>query len=176
MRHPLLSLLLALVLLSPAALSWMGTAWQRHAIREGVEAQLRQGVDAAGLTILAFTVKEAGRLLEWEHPQEFEYAGEMYDVVEQAVHGDSVIYTCYHDRAETALNRQLHQWLAHWLQHSPLQQEQNERLLCFFRSLFCTSGAALDSAAPAKEEQLFAYQMPAGLAKAPLPPPPPEPC
>jgi hypothetical protein len=173
-RHPFLSTVLVFVLLSPAALSWLGTALQKHAIKEGVEARLRQGMEAADLTVLAFSKKEAAQVLEWEHEREFEYQGEMYDVVQTESRGDSLFYTCFHDHAETALNRQLDQWLAQWLRHSPAQQQQGERLLCFFRSLFFMPTATLNPVAFGENRQLFYYQMPAGQAAEPLSTPPPE--
>ncbi len=100
MRHPFLIISLAFVLLSPAALSWLGTAWLRPIIREGAEAQLRQGMDVADLTILVFAKSETERLLDWEHERGFEYEAEMYDVVQKANRGGSLIDTCYPDHAE----------------------------------------------------------------------------
>lgn len=173
-RRPFLSILLALILLSPVATTWLGTAWQRHMIREGVEARLRQGADAAELTVLAFTKSGAKQLLRWEHEREFEYQGEMYDVVRTQSMGDSLFYTCIHDHAESALNRQIDQWLAQWLRHSPAQQEQAERLMCFFRSLFCVPATALATMRSVNARSVFHYQYPAGEAAAPVPPPPPQ--
>jgi hypothetical protein len=43
--------------------------------------------------------------LKWEHDKEFEYNGQMYDVVEVADIGDSLQYLCWWDKAETATKK-----------------------------------------------------------------------
>jgi hypothetical protein len=138
LQRQLLASFFMLLMLSPAALSWLARAWQKHCLKETVEAQLKQGVEAADLIVLAFAKKEAERLLEWEHEREFEYQSQMYDVIKVESRNDSLFYTCYWDKAETALNEQLDRWMANFLQQSPVQQQQSERLACFFKSLYCT--------------------------------------
>jgi hypothetical protein len=173
LRRTLLTFLLFAVLISPAALSYLAMAWQKHAIREAVEQQIYQGMPAAELTVLAFAKNEARQLLEWEHEREFKYRGEMYDLVQTQTHGDSIFYTCYHDRAETALNRQLDRYIADWLQHSPVQQEQGERLLSFFRALICPVSPSYDSSALTYYHSPFFHLNRSGRQAGPPAPPPP---
>jgi len=56
---------------------------------------------------LAFTTEETQTLLHWEHAGEFEYQGEMYDLVRTETRNDSVFYTLWWDHDETALNQKL---------------------------------------------------------------------
>jgi hypothetical protein len=174
LRHPLISLSLVLLLLSPAALSWLATAWQKHAVKEAVEAQLREGMEASELVVLAFAKSEAGQL-EWEHEREFEYRGQMYDLVKTEQRNDSLFYTCYWDHAETELHHQLDRWAADWLQQSPLQQQQSERLTCFFRSLYCMAVPMAPLPISAAVSPFFDYyHQPCGILHGPPPLPPPE--
>jgi hypothetical protein len=50
--------------------------------------------------------------LRWEDPGEFEYDGQMYDVVETWTVGGTVYYRCFWDREETRLNNQLRELAA----------------------------------------------------------------
>jgi len=174
LRHPLISLSLVLLLLSPAALSWLATAWQKHAVKEAVEAQLRMGMDASELVVLAFAKSEAGQL-DWEDEREFEYEGQMYDVVKTESRNDSLFYTCYQDRAETELNHKLDRWITGWLQHNPQQQEQSERLNYFFRSLYCISAPAYISIDELASTPVFTYPNLRGTTGKAPPSPPPDP-
>jgi len=47
------------------------------------------------------------RLLHWHKPKEFEWHGQMYDVKEQYLHGDSVHLLVWADKHETMVNRAL---------------------------------------------------------------------
>lgn len=174
MRHPLIGLALAILLVCPAALSWLATAWQLHAIKETVEERLRAGLPEEELVVLAFAKSEASQL-EWEHDSEFEYQGQMYDLASTEIRHDSLFYTCYPDYAETVLGQRLHRCLADWLRHNPTQQEQGERLHCFFRSLYCHALPNYDSSALTNTKPTFSY-LPLhsrGLQPPPLPPPDP---
>jgi hypothetical protein len=46
-------------------------------------------------------------LLNWKHNKEFEWQGEMYDIIYREYHNDGVIYYAWHDARETALNNQM---------------------------------------------------------------------
>ncbi|HPW18360.1 MAG TPA: hypothetical protein PLP83_08270 [Candidatus Aminicenantes bacterium] len=71
---------------------------RRHIVSRG---------DRAGLVLLRFTKWESETLLRWEHSREFEYDGQMYDIVDAWAEGDALYYRCWWDRAETRLNAQL---------------------------------------------------------------------
>ncbi len=46
---------------------------------------------------------EASVSLIWTEADEFRYQGQMYDVLREEVHGDTLWYYCHHDKAETDL-------------------------------------------------------------------------
>ena len=67
------------------------------------------GVDRSELVLLQFSKTDTKTLLQWEHDTEFEFQGQMFDVMEVSEKGDSVTYVCWPDKEETHLNQQLAQ-------------------------------------------------------------------
>ena len=47
--------------------------------------------------------KEESRSIIWENSSEFQYKGEMYDVIDKDIHGDELILTCVSDSKETLI-------------------------------------------------------------------------
>ena len=78
------------------------------------------GLDPAELVLFKFTRLEAQTKLRWEHSKEFEYRGQMYDVVSSETKGDSIFYRCWWDHKETQLNKKLNILVA-----KALDQDQN---------------------------------------------------
>lgn len=82
-----------------------------HCRREGVKKEVREhiipGVEEDDLVLLRFSTEESRTCLRWEHAREFEYDGQMYDIVETWTVGETVYYRCWWDREETRLNQRL---------------------------------------------------------------------
>jgi len=86
------------------------SAWlqvEKAMVKKEVRRHIISGIDKDGLVLLEFSRTETEPLLRWEHSREFEYDGQMYDIVDSWVVGDTVYYRCFWDRAETRLNEQL---------------------------------------------------------------------
>lgn len=90
------------------------------------------------LVKLAFTQKEELTRLKWHDEKEFEWNGEMYDVVETQVNGDTTFYLCWWDHEETALNKKLDELVADALGHSTKHRQNKNRLLELFEMLYFT--------------------------------------
>ena len=108
-------------------------------IRHEVKRKIKEGVDKEELVLLKFTDNQAKILLRWEHSREFEYEGQMYDVIERKKVGDTTYYFCWWDHKETKLNKQLTALTSEALQHNSERQERQNRLLNYFKSLFLES-------------------------------------
>lgn len=115
---------LIVLLAFPGVLCICFLHWQKAHIRHEVKEMLIHGIDRDSLTTLTFSKDETGSLLDWEHDKEFEYAGEMYDVVETLVHGDSITYHCWKDHEETHLNDLLTSITSDSLDKDPLNRSQ----------------------------------------------------
>lgn len=123
------------ILLAPV----MGTLAIYHFHRYHIKQEVREIIIRAvkeELVDLSFSSSEINTRLKWKHAREFELDGQMYDIVEQRITGDSVIYTCYKDDKETRLNQELDKTVARTLGHDPVQKNRNERLANFFKSLY----------------------------------------
>jgi len=78
---------------------------QQKYIKEGVKNKIEEGIPKNELVKLTFSTSEIDKVLRWEHDKEFEYNGQMYDVVEVTDVGDSLQYLCWWDKAETATKK-----------------------------------------------------------------------
>jgi hypothetical protein len=103
----LAGLLAVLFLSDPGA----GTsAWlqiRKAIVKDQVRRHILSSPDRTGLVLLEFTKTETESLLRWEHAREFEFDGQMYDIVDSWSEGETVFYRCFWDRAETRLNQLL---------------------------------------------------------------------
>jgi len=109
--------------------------WKKAQVRHEVKEQMVEGMDRAELVEIRLGWAEMGEL-EWEHEKEFEYQGEMYDVVEKRVEGGEMVFLCWPDQQESALNRQLEQLAARALGHDSDHQHHQQLTQRFFNSLF----------------------------------------
>ena len=172
-KHFHISFLL-LILLCPTALAYLFFAWQKHQVKERVKAQLLAGMDVSELTELKFSAADAAVLLEWEEEHEFEYQGQMYDVVDVSIEGDSICYRCYQDQAESRLKEELRRLLARPLRDDSATADNTQRLMTFFQSLFCVEKPSLAAPLWEKSSPRYFYTSPFGLPSGPPPVPPPE--
>ena len=94
------------------------------------------GIDKKELVLLKFTKEQSKTELDWEHSKEFEYAGEMYDVVEETIKGDSIYYYCWWDHEETKLNKQLSDLVTKAMGQNQQNKENQNRLQNFLKTLY----------------------------------------
>lgn len=131
-----LSLLCCLFL--PATITYLGLTYQKKQIKREVKHKIIAQIDKTELTLLKFTEQQKQTDLRWEHSKEFEYQGEMYDIVTTEYHQDTTYYWCWPDHEETKLNKQLAQLTALALAHNTRHQESQAQFFKFFKSLFCS--------------------------------------
>ncbi len=110
MKREVSAIGLLLILVFPATGYYGWIQIRKVQVRKEVREIISGEAGKEELVLLRFSLEEAAGLLRWEHPGEFEFGGEMYDVVERRVTGDSVCYWCWWDRKETDLNKQLGHW------------------------------------------------------------------
>jgi len=129
-------ILLILCFVAPVATTYIILKYQKKQVRREVKRKLIAGIDKEELVLLKFTEEEKETQLNWKHSKEFEYKGEMYDIVETKIVGDTTYYWLWWDYEETKLNKQLSQLLSFALGHNPKNQENQKRLHNFFKSLY----------------------------------------
>lgn len=99
------------------------------------------GMDKKQLVLLKFTRAEKETKLRWKHSKEFEFKGQMYDVVESEISGDTLSYRCWWDNEETGLNKKLTNLVSDILGNNQQNKENNKRLVQFFKSLYHSSNS-----------------------------------
>ena len=120
---------------------FLGTyAWlqiEKRKVKKEIKWRIIDGMDKSELALLKFTKEKSESKLRWEHSREFEYDGQMYDVVESRSTGDTTYYYCWWDNEETILNLQLSELVAKAMGKNPLNKEKQERLSNFLKNLYC---------------------------------------
>ena len=131
----ILSTGLLLCLILPFAATWKFLSIQLHQVKKEVSIQIRDGKPDRPEVLLKFTPEQSAQLY-WEHSKEFEYKGEMYDVIRTEEKGDTVFYWCYWDKKETRLKKSLDNLLTNAIGQGPLNKNTQDHLVSFFKSLY----------------------------------------
>lgn len=98
---------LLFALMAPMSLAMLWLNWDIALMQNTVEERIEKEENPRELVTLTFTISESQTLLDWEHEREFEYQGQMYDVVEIHENGDQISYVVWPDHEETKLKRLL---------------------------------------------------------------------
>ena len=130
------AILLFICLIVPFLGTYTWLQYKKHQTKEMVKRQILTHVDKKELVTLKLSTAEAKTKLRWEHESEFEYKGQMYDIVETQTHGDSVSYICWWDHQETALNLQLQQIVEKTFGNDPQNHKKQAHLMDFYKSLY----------------------------------------
>ena len=119
--------------------------WWRNLqrVKKEVKANFLKGIPKTALVTLAIDRKEAASVLHWEHQGEFEYQGQLYDVVDSFQRNDTLVYWCWWDKKETHIRHQLKALMANILEQDLPQRENQKHLYVFFKSLFCAPPSAV---------------------------------
>ena len=136
LKHKLLSIMLLLTLVVPL----VGTYWvlqkRKKIVRKEIKWKIIEGIDKKELVCLSFSKTDVEFKLKWKHSKEFEFEGEMYDIVEKQESKDSFSYWCWWDYEETQLNKSLSNVVGKTLQNDPYNKLNKNKLLVFFKSLY----------------------------------------
>jgi len=134
------------------------------------------GIDRTKLVKFTFSISDSREKLKWEHSKEFEYHGEMYDVVEQEKKGDSVTYWLWWDRKETALNQKLYALLAGFMKQDSQRKNQKQTLIDFAKKLFASEIPLheLNPEFKTTEKSIFRYCISSLIINTLPPTPPPK--
>lgn len=137
----IITLILFTALIGPVLVTTGWLQYHRYATRERIERQLYLTQESTEVVTLTFAKTDIKKLLEWEHNREFEFQGQMYDVIDANETPDSITYRCIWDKAETRIKKQLNQLVAQSLEndtqhHSRQQQIQIQLLKLYFEPTF----------------------------------------
>lgn len=125
---------LFVVLLAPVAVTAFWLQLRKAEVRREVKHKLMAAVPKESLVRIALPAADTLQV-RWEHSEEFERNGEMYDVAQRTVLADSIVYYCWWDREETQLNQALTQLTGRYLAGDAPSRENGGRIVVFLRQL-----------------------------------------
>ncbi|MFA0964843.1 hypothetical protein AB9P05_23745 [Roseivirga sp. BDSF3-8] len=138
MKSRAAGIILLMCLILPGMCTCLWLQHRKAVVRKEVKRMLMHGVDKEQLVSLTFSHQEAKQQLRWKHAREFAYQGQMYDVVDSVVQGDSVTYWCWWDSEETELEQQLTTLARKAFGQDHNQRHRQQQLLDFYFSLYHT--------------------------------------
>ena len=131
-RIPIL-FILALTLPFIGVYGWL--KFEKSTVRRSVKHRLMEGIPKDELVQFTFAKRDTSILLDWKHSKEFEYQGEMYDIVTRYYSEDSVKYDLWWDHEETALNKKLAQLTNNLINQNPVEQSKTNYIAFVIKSM-----------------------------------------
>jgi len=78
--------------------------------------------------LLKFTLTEYLQNSNLSNSKEFEYHGQMYDLVEKEIKGNNMWLWCWEDRKETSFDKKLNDLVVGAFSNNPQNKDTQERL------------------------------------------------
>lgn len=123
----LTAIVLFACLLFPFVGSYFLLKHEQKMVKRAVKHKIIEGVDRSELVYMKFSLADSKNKLDWKHSKEFKYKGEMYDIVEKEIQGDSIAYWLWWDHEETALYQKLNLLLAGINDYDADSQKKNTK-------------------------------------------------
>jgi len=136
MKQRIIGIFLLFCIVLPVLAVFSFIQYQKEQIKKEVKRQIINGIDKEDLVSLRFLKNEIEAKVQWLHSKEFQYKGQLYDIVETEYRGDTIYYLCWWDHKETELNKLLEQTVNHTTGNDPLTKQNKKRLANFYKSLF----------------------------------------
>jgi hypothetical protein len=168
-------ILLICTLAAPLLGAYFFLQYQKKQVKREVKWKMIEGLEAHQLVTLKFSKEQTLTELNWKHAKEFEYQGEMYDIVERHVVGDSIEFIVWWDYEETQLNKQLQALVSFTWLHHPTPNKTKQAVQQLIKSLFAEQICHNDMGEMVIRKDLyFAYSSGLTYCDIDLPYPPPK--
>ena len=132
----LLSISLLIIIAIATLFPFAYLKMERKAIKKAIKHKIIAGIDKEELVLLVFDKDEVDQQVKWKHSKEFQYKGEMYDIVEKEIKEDKIHYWVWWDKEETALNQKLANLVQQNFAQNPFQNNKNQVIIHFFKTLY----------------------------------------
>lgn len=111
-----------------------------------------------------------------EHNKEFQFLGEMYDIVQQEKYADTTYYYCFHDSDESAILRNINQWMHDTFGDANRDQKSNSHkvLKDIFKQDYLPGNQSISDLNVTLSRCFFQYNRLAIYRNTPVFAPPPE--
>lgn len=132
----LISISLLLIIAIATIFPFAYLKMERKAIKKSIKHKIIAGIDKEELVLLVFNKDKVDQQVKWKHSKEFQYKGEMYDIVEKEIIGNEIHYWVWWDKEETALNQKLTNLVRQNFAQNPCQNSKNQVITHFFKTLY----------------------------------------
>lgn len=114
-----------------------------YSIKKEVKERLKnqQTEDATLLKIPKGWKRNPPSDFQWHGTDEFQYRGQMFDIIRSEEHGDTTWYYCHRDEAETKLLNNLSRYVSNYLQQHPDEEQKNTFFKTHLDKTFLVSSA-----------------------------------
>lgn len=136
MKNKIVTILLLLSFVTPITVTYIWLNYQKINLKQEVNLKIQSGLDKERLVLLKFKSNKVEKQLKWKHSKEFELNGEMYDIVEKEIYGDTTYFWCYSDTGETQLNKKFEEFFSNIFDNISQTQDTPKWLTKIFKSLY----------------------------------------
>ncbi|MBK9150799.1 MAG: hypothetical protein IPM26_07280 [Saprospiraceae bacterium] len=166
---------LACAILLPVLTMQVWLHYEKYRIKKTVKYHIRNTIPRDELVELKFTQEEIKTKLRWEHSGEFEFQGQMYDVIDSYTCDNYLIYLCWRDHEETAINQKLRNYVENDFHQAPVNKDKKMQFRLFLKNLFipdiCSLADIRSSSIIIENMWHFSGQVLKGYESAETPPP-----
>lgn len=133
---------LTILLLITFVYNFLGTGFVYnvwlYSIKENVKEQIERGIDGERTIVKVpkSWSENPPENFKWHEDQEFEYRGQMYDIIRQETRGNEIWYYCYWDEAETKLLNNLSKYVSNYLHQHPQKNQKTSFLSTYLDKVF----------------------------------------
>ena len=137
-------LFLLIFLILPIQSSFVSIQFRKKMLRKEIKRKIIAGLNEDELVLLKFAEVDLLKKLKWKHSKEFEFNGEMYDIVTVKKTKDSIEYHCWWDSEESLLNRKLMALVGLNLADLPDNRELQFNLSNFYKTIYFKQESELE--------------------------------
>lgn len=112
-----------------------------YSVKEDVKEQIERGTEGEQTLIKVpkSWSENPPDNFKWHEDHEFEYRGQMYDVIRQQTRGNEIWYYCYWDKAETKLLKNLSKYVSSYLHQHPQKDQKTSFISSYLDKVFVWS-------------------------------------
>jgi hypothetical protein len=129
-------IVLSIIFVLPLHSSFLSIQHRKKMLRKEIKRKIIAGLEEAELVKLKFANADLNKKLKWKHSKEFEFNGEMYDIVSSKKTADSTEYLCWWDAEESILNQKLLALVSKKIPDLPGNRELSFQLTNFYKTFY----------------------------------------
>jgi len=137
LKNRIISILLLFTIAAPLVATYSVINLKKFHHQQQIIKYIVPNLQPKHLIVIKISKADSHQQLRWKHDKEFEYNRQMFDIVNIETKGDTLVFTCFADNAETQLNKTIIEFVDLALGNDSRNQNENTiRLFNFLKSLY----------------------------------------